>query len=60
MNKPNDSPDLKTRLFAAVCSCCVFCIGRRMFPDSAYGRMMKQVEKNCPFCRAYDRVHATR
>jgi hypothetical protein len=44
------------RFLAALCSICPFCIARRKWPESGYGRMMKKVEAFCPFCRAYDRL----
>jgi len=46
------------RFLAAICRICPFCIARRRWPDSAYGRFMRQIEANCPFCRAYDRRDA--
>jgi len=55
-----NKPDFKTRLMAVVCACCPFCIARRAWPDSAYGRFMKEAERNCPFCQAYSRLHANR
>lgn len=45
-------------LLAMVCVCCPFCIARRRFPESGYARVMRVVEKYCPFCRAYDRREA--
>ncbi len=45
-------------LLAKVCSCCPFCIARRKWPESAYGKFMSKIEKICPFCKAYDQIHA--
>ena len=45
-------------LLATVCRICPFCIARRKWPKSLYGRFMAAVEKYCPFCRAYDSIHA--
>ncbi|MFH1741884.1 MAG: hypothetical protein ABIH23_23015 [bacterium] len=47
-------------LLAKVCQICPFCIARRKWPASLYGRFMKAVEAVCPFCRAYDRIHKGR
>ena len=45
------------RFLALICQCCPFCLARRRWPESLYGRMMAAVERVCPFCRAYDRRH---
>jgi len=42
------------RSLAAVCAICPLCIARRRFPNSGYARVMRRVERCCPFCRAYD------
>ena len=52
-------PALTTKLLAACCSACPFCILRRRWPRSAYGRFMGRIERCCPFCKAYDRLHET-
>ncbi len=44
------------RLLATICKICPFCIARRQWPNSGYGRFMQSVERFCPFCRAYDRL----
>lgn len=44
----------KTKRFLAfLCSICPFCVARRAFPNSAYARFMRGVEKNCPACDAW-------
>ena len=48
----------KDRILATVSRFCPFCILRRKWPDSAYGRFMSKTEKGCPFCRAYERLEA--
>jgi hypothetical protein len=58
MTQTHDKPGVKTHLLALFCACCPFCIARRAWPNSAYGRFMAQAERNCPCCRAYHRVHA--
>ncbi|MBN1268850.1 MAG: hypothetical protein JXB04_04625 [Kiritimatiellae bacterium] len=45
-----------TRLLAAVCAVCPFCILARMFPKSGYARFMQKVESNCPACKAYAKM----
>jgi hypothetical protein len=45
------------KLLAQVCRVCPACILRRKFPDSSYARFMRHVERNCPFCRAYDQLY---
>lgn len=57
MSDDPHKPGAMTRLLAVVCSCCPFCITRRQWPESAYGRFMRHIERACPFCRAYDRLH---
>ena len=47
-----------TRVLAAVCGCCPFCIAQRAWPASRYGRFWRWLERGCPFCRAYDRLGA--
>ncbi len=44
-------------LLAKICQICPLCIARRKWPESTYGRVMKKVEKHCPFCKAYDRLY---
>ena len=43
-----------TRFLAAVCALCPLCIAKRRFPNSAFARVMRRVERGCPFCRAHD------
>lgn len=45
-------------LLAKVCTMCPLCIARRRWPTSFYGQFMRLIERVCPFCRAYDRLHA--
>jgi hypothetical protein len=45
------------KILAAICGLCPFCIARRKWPDSFYGRFMVKIEKHCPFCKAYDELH---
>ncbi len=47
------------KAMALVCRVCPFCILRRMFPESRYGRFMRRAEQDCPFCRAYDELYGT-
>ena len=42
-----------TRFLAAVCALCPLCIAKRRFPNSAFARVMRRVERGCPFCRAH-------
>ena len=48
--------DRKTKIMAAVCKFCPFCIAARKWPDSAYAKKLKKLEKNCLFCKAYSRL----
>ena len=48
------------RMLALVCAICPFCIARRRWPDSLYARIVRIVEKPCPFCRAYNKIHPDR
>jgi len=56
-NAPDNRSGILTRLMAVVCVICPFCIARRAWPDSGYGRWMDRVEQWCPFCRAYTRLY---
>jgi len=37
---------------------CPFCIAARQWPNSAYAKKLKAIEKNCPFCNAYSKLKA--
>ena len=50
--------DIKTKILAAFCKVCPFCIAARQWPDSAYAKKLKAIEKNCPFCNAYSKLKA--
>ncbi len=58
MSEQVGKPGIVTRLLSVVCVGCPLCIARRRWPGSVYGRVMALVERACPFCRAYDRLHA--
>ncbi|RJP30185.1 MAG: hypothetical protein C4527_10240 [Candidatus Omnitrophota bacterium] len=45
-------------LLAKICQCCPFCIARRKWPNSRYGKFMSNYKKYCPFCKAYDQLHS--
>ncbi len=48
------------RLRAAVCQVCPLCIVARRWPRSTFARTLGRLEKTCPFCRAYARLHGPR
>jgi len=50
--------DIKTKVLAAFCRVCPFCIAARHWPDSSYAKKLKEIEKNCPFCKAYLKLKA--
>jgi hypothetical protein len=50
--------DIKTKVLAAFCRVCPFCIAARQWPGSAYAKKLKKIEKNCPFCKAYSKLKA--
>jgi hypothetical protein len=50
--------DTKTKVLAAFCKVCPFCIAARHCPNSAYAKKLKEIEKNCPFCKAYSKLKA--
>ena len=50
-------PSILTRVMAAGCSICPFCIPARMWPNSAFARKMHCLERICPWCRAHNRLH---
>jgi len=50
------APDPKRGLMLAkVCTVCPLCIARRRWPETSYARLMKRLERWCPFCQAYER-----
>lgn len=49
-----------TKLKAWVCRLCPVCIVARRYPDSGLSRKVRAMEKDCPFCRAYQRIKAER
>jgi len=49
-----------TRILAFICMLCPFCIARRLWPDSLYARLESKLERFCPFCRAYAKLHQTK
>jgi hypothetical protein len=46
----------KTKLLAMVCKLCPFCIVARRWPNSAYAKKLKEIEKHCCFCKAYSKL----
>ena len=50
--------DTKTKIMAVFCKFCPFCIVARQWPDSAYAKKLRDVEKHCPFCKAYSELKA--
>ena len=52
----NATIGLTTRVLAACCTVCPFCVAARRFPRSAFARALRRIESSCPACRAYDRV----
>ena len=44
---------MKTKLLATFCRFCPVCIVARKFPESAFAKKVKELERNCPACRAY-------
>ena len=48
--------DTKTRVLAAICKLCPFCIAARRVPGSAYAKKLHKIEKHCPFCNAYSKL----
>ena len=52
-----EKPSILTRVMAAGCSICPFCIAARIRPNSSFARRMRRLERTCPWCRAYNRLH---
>ena len=48
---------LLLRVFAFICSVCPICLARRRWPASTFGRITARIERFCPFCSAYRRLH---
>lgn len=48
---------MMTKVLAFFCSVCPFCIVARRWPNSAYAKALVNIERSCPACRAYARVH---
>lgn len=49
---------MNKKFLAFLCKICPFCIAARMFPVSGYAKMLKDVEKNCPACKAYAEIYS--
>jgi hypothetical protein len=45
------------RVLAFICSVCPICIARRRWPGSLFGRTTARIERFCPFCSAYWKLH---
>ena len=60
--KPTGSgrASLGQRFLAGICKICPFCIAGRRWPDSKFGRFLREAEQNCPACRAYNRLQAAK
>jgi|GEM_PF-903037 len=52
-----DKIGLGTRLMALGCRICPFCIAARTWPNSSFAKKMHALEKVCPWCKAYGRLH---
>ena len=52
-----EKPSIFTRIMSAGCSICPFCIAARIWPNSCFARRMHRLERTCPWCRAYNRLH---
>jgi hypothetical protein len=48
---------LVLRVFAFICSVCPVCLVRRRWPGSLFGRTTARIERFCPFCKAYWKLH---
>lgn len=48
-----------THILAFFCRVCPFCICARRWPESRFARALAAVEKRCPACRAYRKLHGT-
>ncbi len=44
------------KFLAFICQICPFCIISRRFPNSEFAKKMKEAEKNCPCCKAYEEL----
>ncbi|MFA4982522.1 MAG: hypothetical protein WC592_08675 [Candidatus Omnitrophota bacterium] len=44
------------RFLAFICQICPFCIFSRRFPNSGFAVKMKEAEKACPCCKAYEEL----
>jgi len=41
------------KFLAFMCQICPFCIFSRRFPNSKFSQKMREIEKDCPCCKAY-------
>ena len=48
---------LHLRILAFVCSVCPICVARRRWPRTIFGRVISRLERTCPFCLAYAKLH---
>jgi hypothetical protein len=46
-----------TRILAFICRICPFCISARRWPESKFAKKLREVERNCPACRAYAELY---
>ncbi|HOZ46792.1 MAG TPA: hypothetical protein PLO37_16685 [Candidatus Hydrogenedentes bacterium] len=49
---------MNEKFLAFLCSICPFCISARHWPNSKFAQKLREAEKNCPACQAYQRLHA--
>jgi hypothetical protein len=45
------------RVFAFICSVCPIRLAQRRWPGSLFGRITARIQRLCPFCSAYERLH---
>jgi hypothetical protein len=50
----------KTRALAFVCRICPFCVAARIWRDSKFATKLREMEKDCPACRAYNQLRSLR
>ena len=51
---------MNEKWLAFLCQICPLCAAARLFPKSAFAAKLREVERDCPACRAYRKLHSNR
>ncbi|MEF3280406.1 MAG: hypothetical protein K6357_05505 [Elusimicrobiota bacterium] len=51
---------MRDKFLSFFCLICPFCIAKRRWQDSFYAKLVKKIERYCPFCLAYNRIYKSK